>query len=52
MEMLRFHHEKLWCFTNKHGLRIKKVISPTKKMAGWWLIKTPLKNDGVRQWEG
>jgi hypothetical protein len=36
---------------NYQRVRIKKVISPTKK----WLvagIPTLLKNDGVRQWEG
>jgi hypothetical protein len=28
------------------------LLSDAFSMSGWWLNPTPLKNDGVRQWEG
>ena len=28
------------------------IIPITKTITGWWFQPTPLKNDGVRQWEG
>ena len=29
-----------------------KTLPDGWKMTGWWFFATPLKNDGVRQWEG